>query len=287
MSAIQAIKDYYSMLGPHGVLLAASARLSRRFTEVMIQVPDIKYPIRARLRTSDLSVIDQVLIIKEYACEFADPPKVIVDGGANIGLTSVFYANRFPRAKILAVEPEYSNFALLEQNTKPYRNVTAIRAALWSENGEVTLVDPGKRHYGFQTMGEPSLLAGINCGNVPAITVEKLIEDYALDYIDLLKLDIEGSERELFKEPSAWIKKVGAMAIELHDRMRPGCSENFIAASKEFKTVCQKGETLFVAREKFCDAEVSGSELKTGFRVPPSCKRLDRIVCKIVGTCTT
>ena len=222
MSLFQGIKDYYLILGVRGVLLATRARLSKSFPQVRIKVPGIKHPVRMRLRTSDLTVLAQVLIVKEYACGFLKPPEVIVDGGANIGLTSIFYANAFPEAKILAVEPEDSNCRLLEQNTSPYKNVIPVRAALWNECGEVKLVDYGGRHYGFQTIGNLASGKGATLGNVPATTIAALMKEYSVSYIDLLKIDIEGSEKELFVAPAPWIENVGVIAIELHDHLRSG-----------------------------------------------------------------
>jgi FkbM family methyltransferase len=251
MSAIQGIKAYYSLFGSRGVWLAGMARLLGQSTQVDVTVEGIKHPVRVRLRTSDVQVLRQVLVIKEYDCDFAKPPAVIIDAGANIGLTSVFYTNKYPTAKIFAIEPESSNYELLKHNTALYPNVNAIQAALWNENKRITIVDPGMGHYGFQTKSEPTPDLNTGNRNVQGVTVDKLMSDFGLGQVDILKMDIEGSEREVFENASRWIDRVGAIVIELHDRMRPGCGESFSLASKCFKTLFQKGETLFVARAEY------------------------------------
>jgi FkbM family methyltransferase len=71
-------------------------------------------------------------------------PPVIIDAGANVGLCAVFYANRFPDARIIAIEPEPSNYEMLKKNTAPYPNITTVHAALWKENGPLRLFDTGE-----------------------------------------------------------------------------------------------------------------------------------------------
>ena len=86
--------------------------------------------------------------------EVEKPPRTLVDAGANIGLASLYFANRFPSANIIAIEPEQSNFDLLRKNVAPYETITPIRAALWHENGIIKLVDPERLgKWGFMTSG--------------------------------------------------------------------------------------------------------------------------------------
>ena len=84
----------------------------------------------------------------EYAWEFAESPQVIVDAGAYTGLSTAFFALRYPAAKIIAIEPDEANFELLLRNTAAFANVQAVRAALWVESGSVVLADPRVRPVG-------------------------------------------------------------------------------------------------------------------------------------------
>ena len=61
---------------------------------------------------------------------------------------------------------------------------------------------------------------------MPAITVQDILAQSGAARIDLLKLDIEGAERELFSDAcEEWLPKVGTLVVELHDRYVPGCAE--------------------------------------------------------------
>ena len=73
-----------------------------------------------------------------------------MDAGANIGLASILFANRFPQAKIFAIEPEHDNFNLLADNVCTYDNIVPLHAALWGENATIHLTDPGDGAWGFR-----------------------------------------------------------------------------------------------------------------------------------------
>jgi len=223
--------------------------LSRGITEVEVCAPGISLPLRLRLRTSDTSTFKQVFLDQEYAIELPCSPVNIIDAGANIGLTSIFFSARYPEARILAIEPEQSNFALLERNTRPYPNVIPLRAALWKEDTTIDLVDPGLGHWAFQTHDRGRDGEARPHDAVPGVTVTTLMKDHAMDTMDILKMDIEGSEKEVFEEPGAWVDKVGVLMVELHDRFRPGCSESFYSATKGFGREWVQGGSVILARD--------------------------------------
>ena len=165
---------------------------------------------------------------EEYGFGLPSSANVIVDAGANVGLTSIFYAEKFPLARIFAIEAEKSNFELLLKNVRPYRNVTPIHAALWCREGHISVGTPlpgAFGHWGFTVSGAP--------GDVPAITIRTLMRNFGVDHIDLLKIDIEGSEKEVF-EACDWQDELGAVVIELHDRFKPGCSQVVTRALEGF-----------------------------------------------------
>jgi len=90
------------------------------------------------------------------------------------------------------------------------------------------------------------------------VTIPGLMSQYGLTRIDLLKLDIEGAEKELFAAASDWIDKVDAIAIELHDRFKRGCSQAFYNATASFPYEVHKGELVFLFRRM-----VNSSEFET------------------------
>ena len=241
---------YYSLFGLRGLVLGAKARLLRVPIEVAVAVPGILHPVRLRFRTTDVPLCREILLNAQYDWKIPISPRVIVDAGANIGLVSVFYANKYPDAKIIAIEPEQSNFEILLKNTTPYPNVIPVHAALWSENEALSLFDPGKGQTTFQIRQRGRApIPGIY-KPVPGITLTKLMEDFSVDYIDLLKVDIEGSEKEVFDHASPWISRVGIIAIELHDWLRSGCRLSVETGARDFQLAGQKGETTYFTRQE-------------------------------------
>ncbi len=217
---------------------------------VQVTQDDVRFPFRLRNHSSDVPTFQQVFIKQEYDFLVETPPKVIVDAGANIGLASIYFANKYPTAKIIAVEPEQSNFQLLKSNTAPYETILPVQAALWNHNGKINLVDPGLGHWAFMTedenTGEHAL--GAFRHQVKAMTVDRIIADHGLDRIDVLKIDIEGAEREVFQDTSAWIDRVDALIVELHERMKPGCNRSFLQGAKGFDNQWRQGENLYLSR---------------------------------------
>jgi FkbM family methyltransferase len=236
------LKCHYLALGIRGVLLSARSYLLEKPGETIASAPGIAHPIHLRLRTSDVPLLTQVILHSQYDWRLLKPPNVIVDAGANIGLASIFFANRYPGATILAVEPAASNLPLLRRNMAPYPNCKVVAGALWNHNATVATV-PGEGEWGFRVEED---LAGNK--SAAALTLDRLMQDYGIDYVDLLKVDIEGAEKEVFESSSAWIDRVGAIAIELHDEIKLGCSRAFRDATRDFVHELRKGETIFVAR---------------------------------------
>ncbi|WP_158587727.1 FkbM family methyltransferase [Algoriphagus lacus] len=172
---------------------------------------------------SDIRVFKQIFLDEVYHFfpERFDP-QVIVDAGANVGYSPVWFASKFPSAKIYAIEPVLSNFRILEKNTGKNPCIIPIQAGLWYENVNLKIHDPKIGSWGFEThAADPVEKAGVE-----GITISGLMERYGLSRIDLLKIDIEGAEFELFKyNSSEWLSKVNMMMIEVHDRLKPGCSK--------------------------------------------------------------
>jgi FkbM family methyltransferase len=269
------IQDYYSLFGARGVGLAIKARCRQTCVQFGVAVPGFKHLVYLRFRTSDISTFRQVVVRRGYDIDLSTSPRFIVDAGANVGLTSVFYANKYPEAKILAIEPEESNFMLLKKNSAFYPQIIPVQRALWNSNEELVILDAGLGEWAFQTRHEP--LNACSRGRTRGLTMGQVLAEFSGGYVDLLKVDIEGAEKEVFESSGDWIENVGAIAIELHDGMKAGCSRAFKEAVKEFATIDHRGETTFVARPEYLQKEApignagmlgSGCESLKGTRDP-------------------
>jgi FkbM family methyltransferase len=216
-----------------------------------VAVPGVKYPVYIRLRTSDVLVVWQVFVSARYEWQFAKSPKVIVDAGANVGLASIYYGNRYPEARIIAIEPEISNYEMLKKNVTPYPQVVPVHAALWKENTDLLLIDQGTGHYGFRTVEARTSASLKILGGVRGLTLDTVMAECHVDFIDILKVDIEGAEKEVFEDASAWIEKVGAVVVELHDTTKTGCSRSVYRATQGFEFEWRKGETIFLLKPEY------------------------------------
>jgi FkbM family methyltransferase len=207
-----------------------------------IRVRGIDAPIVVRLRTSDLAVVAQIFVDREYDVDYGVEPELVVDAGANIGASPIYFAHRFPRALVVAVEPDPANYDVLRSNVEHWPNIVPVHAALWPETTTVELSDHGLGAWGYQASASES-------GSIPAVSVRRLLELIDRETIDLLKIDVEGAERELFSASEDWIERVRAIVIELHDAQTPGCSEAFEKATPDFGIRFTHGEHVIVRRE--------------------------------------
>ncbi len=209
---------------------------------IEINPPKIKYPVKLRKGSSDIKVFEQIFLARDYDLPVANKPQFIIDGGANVGFATVFFANKFPEAKIIAVEPEVSNFEMLIENTSKYKNVEARMSALWNKNSWLKVKDVGHGKYGFIV----EEVATGEEGAFQAITLGEILANSGYREIDILKLDIEGSEKEVFSEnQEQWLGRVKVLIIELHDVKKPGCSEAFYAAVAGYGFIeTKRGENI-------------------------------------------
>jgi len=245
------IDYYYKRFGFEGVKGALKSKFTNSEVLMCVSRKDIKFPFYLRDRTTDLPTYEQVFLRLDYDFKVEGQPKTIVDVGANIGLTSIYFANKYPNSNVLAIEPESSNYQILSMNLAPYENITTLNVALWGKNEDINLVDPGLGKWGFRTRssdtnGEKNDV----CHTVPGMTVDRIMEIKSLEKIDILKIDIEGAELEVFSDPSSWIEKVDVLIIELHEEMKSGCSRSFYNSSNGFDHEWKKGENIFLTRDK-------------------------------------
>jgi len=199
--------------------------------------------IYVRTNTPDLDIAISGLFRKEYEQIRTSNPKFIIDAGANIGTSAIFFAERYPNAQIIAVEPEESNFNLLLKNTSNYKNIIAIKAAIWGTIDKRTIQNRFTGHGGY-TISETENKTESTGQDIDCITIEWLMNKYNIDSIDLLKMDIEGGEKNVLENSSDWIDSVAIMTVELHDRICMGCDRAFYLATKDFKTFEKHGEKV-------------------------------------------
>lgn len=209
-----------------------------------------------RKNTSDIDVFKQVLIEGEYQpiIDIILKNKIeiynIIDCGANIGLASMFFHDIFPKAKIFAVEADHNNFRILEQNLQKNKAFKLLHNAIWHQN--ITLVLD--RSFRDKKEWSVSVKEPENTGEeitVEAITINNILTTENLVNLDLLKVDIEGAEKEIFTRPETctFLNKTKVLAIELHKEF--GISDQVNAVLKHYGFVSiLVNETTFAIKKE-------------------------------------
>jgi len=203
------------------------------------------HPVKARLGgSSDVDVFGQVFQQDEYRWAAAIPsPRLIIDLGANVGYSSAYLLSCFPACPtVLAVEPDPDNYALCCLNLAAYGNrARVLRGAAWSKPCSLVLsrgTFGDGREWATQVLscdsGDPS-------ATVEAWDIPRLLQFAGAERVDILKIDIEGSEVELFRTgASAWLPAVRNLCIELHG---PDSKRVFFQALSNFDyDLCHSGE---------------------------------------------
>src|SRR5262249_49751317 len=173
------------------------------------------HPLYFRHGTSDIRVVRQIFLKEEYE-GFGNEKDLsyIIDCGANIGCTALYLLSKYPKAKLIAIEPDQGNFAVLQKNLEPFgERAQAVRAGLWSSDQKLR-VDRGHfgdgREWSFQVRvcreGEEA--------DVNAVSLDSVLRSAKWDRIDLAKIDIEKAEIEVFSTGyDSWLSRTRNLAI--------------------------------------------------------------------------
>ncbi|MBW9112232.1 FkbM family methyltransferase [Rhizobium cauense] len=216
-----------------GLRTALSVYLHRQSTrnsnEVKrIRLPEVEGDVFLRPRSTDWGVLNQVFVEQEYAIrspahaealfrhyqatiDAGDTP-VIIDCGANSGLASIWYSHVFPEAIVVAVEPEPENYSVLCRNAGNRLNIRPLQAGISDQKGRITLHNPGHGHWSWQTVENAT-------GEVETVTIPDLLSAIPRGKLLIVKIDIEGSEVNLFRSNTAWANETPLIVFESHDLM--------------------------------------------------------------------
>jgi FkbM family methyltransferase len=190
-------------------------------------------------------VLRQVFVEQQYAPLDSVAAKLVIDCGAYVGYSALYFLNRFPQAVVVAVEPCPENAALCRQNLLPYHErAHVIRAAVWSRPGRMRLI---RGAYGdgreWANQVEP---AAPSEADVDGVDLPSLIRLGGMDVVDVLKIDIERAELELFRNGTEqWLPSIRNVAIELHGH---DCERVFFDALQAYETETLRSGELMICR---------------------------------------
>ena len=185
----------------------------------------------------DLAGFRETFVDLEYKWSPSDNfyPKIIVDLGAHIGDTALYYHYHYPEAQIIAVEPSPENFKRLVENTKNTPLIYPVQAAIGPENKliKLNLLDSSLGHSVIQRKESSKSV------EVEQIDIQTLFSRYKIQKADLIKFDIEGAEFALF-ESIGQIDSIADNYIgELHYDLAGSSSLNVQSKFKDFDVEIQ------------------------------------------------
>lgn len=219
-------------------------------SKVVVKLPDIGWDVNLRLQTSDIPTFEQIFVDKEY--EIPALPldiETLVDLGANIGLSTLYFASKYPNARILAIEPDRGNYDMLVENTAMLGDrIQRRNVAAWKSGGFVSLHAENTSGESLDAWGfRTSDSTGSSTSRLTRCErIDVLLDEAGLSDVDVLKIDVEGAELEIFSErPEEWLHRIRFIIIETHDSFREGSEKAVRDAIREtFDELPRSGENL-------------------------------------------
>ena len=155
---------------------------------------------------------DEIFHKEMYRFDSDNPHPVILDCGANIGLSVLYFKRLFPGAELIAFEPDETNYALLIKNIEINKlsQVTVHKAAVWVKDGKISF-EAGASEGSSIASGAP---AGAPVIEVDSMRLAGLLA--ARQKIDFLKMDIEGAEWDVLMDSADYLDRIEHMFIEYH-----------------------------------------------------------------------
>ncbi|MFA6434241.1 MAG: FkbM family methyltransferase [Elusimicrobiales bacterium] len=210
---------------------------------------DARFPIRLRPGATDMYVFEEIFVNKQFSC--FDPwngEGLVLDLGGYTGIFAAYFLSRFPRCRIVTVESDPENFAVLQRNLAPYGDrVRAVHGAVWSHRTSVCLSEEQLKE-GREWAREVREARPGEPGTVPALDIPAILEGSGADRIAILKMNIEGAEAVVFSGCERWLPAVDSLIMHIHDGTGFGpCRERICAAMERegFSMSAAGGLTLF------------------------------------------
>ena len=180
-----------------------------------------------------------------------DKVKTIIDIGANIGIETKRLRKLFPNSKIISVEPDISNYKILELNTKDDNNITILNKAIWNKKTTLEI----KNHFSnnSQTFYVTEKKREETINEIDSLSIKDILNEQNLNSIDIIKIDTEGAEVKIFDEScDKWISSVKVIIVECPDKEAPLTTMKIFKAFErnnlKFNTYIN-GENLVFIRE--------------------------------------
>jgi FkbM family methyltransferase len=211
--------------------------------------------IYLRRDSSDFMVFDQIMLEEEFKpfvqliAEEGIVIRNIIDCGANIGLTLLYFSRKFQGCNVLALEPEPENFRQLSRNIKAnnLERVRPVQIGVWSKKAllEHDVSFCHAKDWAFSVRESSQ-----GAGSIAVDTLDNIMIEHDFPEVDYIKMDVEGSEFELFRNLGSWnraLSKAKVISIEVHEKKGPMTEIEDLLIAAGFK-VKRFGELLVGTR---------------------------------------
>lgn len=203
-------------------LLASGANLfalitmspkSRELTS--LRLGDSGAHLQVRPGTSDVENLYQHFVERELDGFDLGQPSRILDIGSYAGYSIFFLAEKFPNARIVGVEADPDNFELCTLHHADNPMVKLINKAVWAENTTVSLLAGPEGAWSNKTIPQTDEFPPVE-----GITLPSILEEVGWDSVDVIKMDIEGSEYDVLKTVATDISRMcSVLLVEFHHKL--------------------------------------------------------------------
>lgn len=253
------VKYHISGLIKAAGLVKAGEILFRRALGIpgVVSVNVSGYRLDVRPCDSDLFVLSQIFGWEQYRIEAwrlsmlrkvaanwqtTGITPLIIDAGANVGYSALYFASLFPGVCVLAIEPDLRSFEILTRHVRANEQIKPVHAALWSHDRGLELKTSKQGSWGAH------VAEGVG---TPSQRLDKLVASVPNTRPLIIKLDIEGAEREVVSSCPEVFAEAKCIIVEPHDFMYPGdaCLTPLyeIASGRRFDTILSEENLLLFA----------------------------------------
>lgn len=201
--------------------------ISSNVVQLSFTINNKKYVANIRPLTSDIEVFISVILGEEYKSavslpSHANAKEIIIDAGANIGFTTLYFHAHNPACRFLCIEPDPNNHELLKTNLSlnNISNAEIINKAIWTKKETLQLHSEFRDGEAWSKSVVPSSAKSKDAYSVDSCTMEEILNKYPDHSIEMFKIDIEGAEEFLFSSEE-FIQQIDEyvprLIIEIHD----------------------------------------------------------------------
>ncbi len=170
-----------------------------RFLDYSLIVPDL---------LTFLGQFDEIFLKQSYNFETSDSDPIIIDCGANIGMSCLYFKRMWPKSRIVAFEADPNLFSILEKNLveNGIRDIQLMNKAVWVDGGPVM--------FSVEGADGGSIYGTDNLVQVQTIRLKEFLGKFKA--VNLLKIDIEGAEDRVILDCAEQLDRVENIFIEYH-----------------------------------------------------------------------